>query len=458
MQEMGIKLFWPAIPSKEDVLRDIEQLLWPKDGTRPFIGEGSLVDKFEAECCDKFGFDYVLYVNSGTAALDLALMAANVSAGDEVISSPLTCTATNTAIMMRQAKPVFTDVQYETANIEPLDIEHRVTDKTKAIMVVHWGGYPCDMDEINAIASKYGLPVIADGAHALGATYKGRPISKTADFTMFSLQSIKQMTTVDGGLLAITLKRSKPYLIRLSKEQRVRTLLRVLFGKLLSNYFKENIQETKPPADMFVREMFDSLKANTSEQFCTEITRDYEDFKQFWADWQMAESVRRRRWFGIGRDERIPSPEKGYSAYPTFEVGGKLHANNLGAIIGLASLKKIDMWAKRRKEIVERYNSQLRGVPGVNLFKQDIDRQSGNWLYNIHVENRDRFILTLGYKGIETSIAHERNDIIPLFRPFAKGPYPKLDRVNEDRVCIPLHQNLSDEEVEYVISAIKAGW
>ena len=97
-------------------------------------------------------------------------------------------------------------------------------------------------------------------------------------------------------------------------------------------------------------------------------------------------------------------------------------------------------------------------VQGATLFKRQNDRTSANWLYNLHVERRDKFVATMAYRGVETSIVHERNDEIPIFREFKKEEYPNLDRINKDRVCLPLHQHLSDEDVEYVIDAIKKGW
>ena len=227
MQERNIKIFWPAIGKKEDIIPKIEELFWPADKSRPFIGEGSLVDEFERKIMEKFDMDYVLYTNSGTAALMLALIGVGVKAGDEVITTAMTCTATNTPILERQAIPVFADVKYETGNIDPADIERRITDKTKAMMIVHWGGYPCDMDEINEIAKKHNLKVISDGAHSIGATYKGRAIAQTADYTMFSLQAIKQWNTVDGGLLGIKMKKSRKDLIKLSQDPEIRYLFRI---------------------------------------------------------------------------------------------------------------------------------------------------------------------------------------------------------------------------------------
>lgn len=171
------------------------------------IGEGEAVKEFERALCDKFGFEYALLLNNGTAGLRLALAVAGVGPGDEVITTAMTCTATNMPILEQYAIPVFADIQYETGNIDPADIEHRITERTKAIICVHWGGYPCDLDEINAISERYSLPVIEDAAHALGAIYRGRDIGTVSRFTMFSFQAIKHLTTVDGGLLAMTWKR-----------------------------------------------------------------------------------------------------------------------------------------------------------------------------------------------------------------------------------------------------------
>lgn len=460
MKKRNVYLFWPPIPLKEDVLPKLEQLLWPENGKRAFIGEGALVEEFEQKCSEKFGFDYTLFTNAGTSALHLAFLGANVNKGDEVITTPLTCTATNLPIIERQAKPVFADVQYETANIDPKDIENKITKKTKAILAVHWGGYPCDMEEINQISNKYNIPIIADCAHALGATYHGNPISKFADFNMFSLQAVKQMTTIDGGLLAIPFKNSRKDLVELCQDPQIGKTLRRIFGKKVTEYFEENPDATNLPKDYFVKDIFVKITEQPALRgdIVDEITKDYGDFRTFWLEWQKAESLKRMRWFGIGRDERTPAIGKGYFAYPTTEPGGKFHANNLNALIGIAALEKLDGWQQRRNEIVQRYNKELKNIGGVSLFRQENDRTSGNWLYNIHVKRRADFVREMQINGIECSIVHERNDILPIFRPYKQEVCKSLDRINKDRICIPLHQELSDKDVEYVISSIKKGW
>jgi perosamine synthetase len=161
-----------------------------------FISAGRQADRFEKELKPWIG--KASTVNSGTAALHLALECANVRGG-EVILPPQTFIATGLAIIHAGGKPVFADINYMTGNINPKSIESKITNKTKAIMVVHWGGNPCDMDEINIIAKKYGLVVIEDAAHAFGAKYKGVNIGEVSDYTCFSFQAIKHLTTGDGG-------------------------------------------------------------------------------------------------------------------------------------------------------------------------------------------------------------------------------------------------------------------
>jgi perosamine synthetase len=166
-----------------------------------WVSEGKLVKEFETQLASKIGLLSPVTVNSGTAALHLALVLAGIDSGDEVIIPAQTFVATGLVILMQKAVPVFADIDPYTGNIKPQSIREKITEHTRAIMPVHWGGYPCDLDEINAIAREHGLLVIEDAAHALGATYKGQPVGSISDFTAFSFQAIKHLTTGDGGAL-----------------------------------------------------------------------------------------------------------------------------------------------------------------------------------------------------------------------------------------------------------------
>jgi len=173
-----------------------------------YLAEGPVVKEFENKFRDVFHIPCPVAVNSGTSAIHLALILADVKAGDEVITTPQTMLATSQAILVQQATPVFADIQYETGNIDPEDIEHRITEKTKAILVVHWAGYPCDLARIHEIAKKHNLPIIEDAAHALGATYNKIPIGDISQYTCFSFQAVKHITTGDGGMLCLNNQRN----------------------------------------------------------------------------------------------------------------------------------------------------------------------------------------------------------------------------------------------------------
>lgn len=166
-----------------------------------FITQGPKVDEFEEKLANFIGNKKIITVNSGTSALHLSLDLARVEEGDEVITTPMTCTATNWPILAHKAKIVWADIDPETGNIDPESIKKCITKKTKAIMVVDWGGYPCDIDTIKKYVGD--IPVIEDAAHAFGAIYKNRMVGQTADFTVFSFQAIKHVTTADGGALAV---------------------------------------------------------------------------------------------------------------------------------------------------------------------------------------------------------------------------------------------------------------
>ena len=175
-----------------------------------WIGEGPKVEIFEKRLKDFFGNDYLSTVNNGTSALHLAYHMSlyqnepkgySTNNDYEVISTAITCTATNTPIIANGTKIVWADVDPYTGNIDPRDIENKITNKTKAIVMVHLGGNPCKIKEINDIGRKYGIKVIEDAAHAIGMKYGGLRVGNYSDFTAISLQAIKSVTSVDGGIL-----------------------------------------------------------------------------------------------------------------------------------------------------------------------------------------------------------------------------------------------------------------
>lgn len=168
-----------------------------------YVGDGPVVREFEGKVADLVRARHTVAVNSCTSALSLALALYDIGPGDEVITTAQTFVATSHVILAVGARPVYADVQYMTGNLDPADIEHRITPRTKAILPVHWAGYPCDMDEILDIAGRHNLPVIEDAAQAFGAVYRGRPIGSISPITCLSFQAVKQLTAVDGGMLCV---------------------------------------------------------------------------------------------------------------------------------------------------------------------------------------------------------------------------------------------------------------
>jgi len=195
-----------------------------------FINRGKKAKEFEALLRTKFSWPLVHTVNSCTSALRLSLRTAGIKRGDEVISTPWTMIATNTAILECQGKPVFVDIDYENLNIDPDRIAEKITRRTKAIMVVHYAGYPCEMSKIYKIARNWNVPVIQDCAHALGSRYSGKWIGSFGEYNCFSFQAIKMITTGDGGAVSTSSKWIYDKVVALSwfgidKSKRVKTLV-----------------------------------------------------------------------------------------------------------------------------------------------------------------------------------------------------------------------------------------
>jgi perosamine synthetase len=341
------------------------------------LSEGKLVAKFEAELQRHLKIKNVIALNSGTSALHLALVLAGVGNGDEVILPAQTFIASGLTIKYVGATPIFADIQYETGNIDPNSIRKKITEKTKAIMVVHWGGYPCDMLEISQLANDYNLSVVEDAAHALGATYRGMPVGSLSPYTCFSFQAIKHLTTGDGGAIA----------------------------------FLDKLHVDK---------------------------------------------ARKLRWFGIDR-ANSPLSDLGERIYNADEVGFKYHMNDYAAALGLANLCEFQERLSRVRAMNRQYRAALSGLGGVTLFRQDPDRESACWLFGIHVQGRKEFVLKMKKKNIPVSVVHQRIDRNNVFG--GKGHDLLFqEKFDSTQIHLPLHSGMQEEQVDYMIKEIKAGW
>ena len=346
-----------------------------------WIGEGVRVQNFEANLKAYFGNEKLVTMNTGTSALHLAYHLAlhqndyksyRNSNEDEIISTPITCTATNTPIISNGAKIVWADVDPLTGSISPEDIERKITKHTKAIVMVHWGGNPCDIAKINKIAHDAGIKTVEDGAHSMGMEYQGKKFGNHSDFSMNSLQAIKHVTSVDGGLL----------------------------------WMKSE--------------------------------KDFERAKLL-------------RWYGIDRtihegiDLRceIDVPEAGY----------KFHMNDVCAIIGDTNFKHLPEILGRQRENAAFYDNAFKGNDKIRICPENPDGKSAYWLYTIHVNNRDEFMVNLKKDGVMASKVHARNDTHSMFGEF-KTHLPGVEAFNATHVCIPVGWWVTNEQREYIAEMV----
>lgn len=166
-----------------------------------FLTSGPAIERFESEFAKFTGAKYAVAFSSGTAALHGACYAAGIGEGDEVITTPMTFAASANCVLYQGGKPVFADIDPLTYNLDPARIKENITDRTKAIIPVHFTGQPAELDEIIQIAREKNLIVIEDAAHALGAKYRNKSIGSIGDMTMFSFHPVKHITTGEGGMI-----------------------------------------------------------------------------------------------------------------------------------------------------------------------------------------------------------------------------------------------------------------
>lgn len=227
-----------------------------------------LIERFKKVCPVK----YVMPCSSGTAALHIAVAATGIGPGDEVITSPITDIGTVIGVIYQQGVPVFADLGGSTYNLDPADVERRITPKTKAIIAVHLCGNPCDMQALKAIADKHGLLLIEDAAQAWGAKYRGQPIGTIGHFACFSLQNSKHITCGDGGLVGSNDERFGPLLQKFGDKGFDR-LKGGLFESFATNYRMSEPQAAVAAAQLERLEGIISKRARLGNLLTEKIAR-----------------------------------------------------------------------------------------------------------------------------------------------------------------------------------------
>ena len=367
---MSIPLFRPriseeAIAAAGDVLRS------------GWLGLGPRTEEFERRFAEYVGMPHCVGLSSCTAAIHLALHVLDLPEGTEVITTPITFVSTNHAILYERLVPVFADVDTNTGNITPDSVQSCISEKTGAVVVVHYGGYPADLDEIYAIADANGIAVIEDCAHAAGAEYRGRRIGSRGQLHAFSFHAVKNLPMGDGGALTVA----------------------------------------SPEIDA---------------------------------------RLRRLRWLGIDKDTYRRTSETRYEwEYDVAEVGFKYHMNDIEAAIGIEQLRRLDVDNERRRSIASGYRDALEGIAGLTLPPLSSDRSSSYHLFPVLAERRNDLVRCLREKGIATGVHYRRNDE---YRMYAKASLPGADYFAGHVLSLPMHLDLTDEDVGTIGSAIRAGW
>lgn len=365
--------------------------------------------KFEEEFSSYVESSHSIAVNSCTSALHLALKAIDLKQGDEVIIPTMTFTATGEVVCYFGARPVFVDIEKETHNLDISQIEKAISPKTKAIIPVHYGGQPCDMDEIMELAKKHKLYVIEDAAHSLPAWYEGndnvnppvspfnkggvegakggkKKIGTIGDMTCFSFYATKTLATGEGGM----------------------------------------------------------------------ITTENDE----WAD-----RIKTLRLHGISSDAWKRYSNEGSWYYEVVEAGYKYNMTDIQAALGLAQLKKVEWMWDRRKQIAEKYTEAFKDSELITPPHVKQDRISAWHLYviklNLEALNIDRakFIEELKARGISTSV-----HFIPLHKhPFYRNSFgyeakdfPNAEWVYERIISLPIYPGLTDDNVDQVVEAVSS--
>jgi len=329
---------------------------------------GPEVKELEEKLADYVGTKYCITRASGTDALQIALMALNIGAGDEVITTAFTYIATGEVIAQVGATPVFVDIDPVTYNIDPSKIEAAITDKTKAIIPVSLYGQCADFDEINAIADKHNLAVIEDGAQSFGATYKGKRSCGLSTIGCTSFFPTKPLGCYGDG------------------------------GAIFTN---------------------DDNLAKAMDQ------------------------IHRH-----GQDRR----------YHHIRMGLNSRLDTLQAAVLLAKMTKFDEEIKRREEVGKRYTSQFKDIKGIKTPTIKDGNTCVYAQYTIIVENRDELQAKLKEKGIPTAVHYPIPlNKQPIFEQMSHvGEIPNAEYVAEHVISLPMSAWLKDEDMDYIVAAIRA--
>lgn len=369
-----------------------------------YLTTGPAVAAFEKKVADYVGAKYAVAVSNGTAALHVACLAAGIGAGDEVVTTPITFAASANCVLYCGGTPVFADIDPDTYNISPVELERKITSRTKAIIPVHYTGQPCDMDAILEIAHKHDLLVIEDGAHALGASYKGKRIGSIADMTCFSFHPVKPVTTGEGGMIVTDNEELYRKLVLYRSHGITRD------NDMMQQY-EDQLRQSTDPA---LQEAADMLRGD------------------------------------------VMDPGGWY--YQQLELGYNYRITDIACALGASQMDKLDRFLERRRQIAGKYDEAFADIPQIKTPWQQEGCQSGWHLYMIQTMERSRREVFDGLRqaGIGVNVHY-----IPVYRHpyYQRNGYAGVHCLNaeafyERAVSLPIFPGLTGSQQDYVIEHV----
>ena len=365
------------------------------------LTQGESISSFEKSLCNYTGSQFAVAFNSGTSALHAAALAAGVSEGGEVITSPNTFVASANCAVYCGGKPVFADIDNDTYNIDPDKIDKKISSKTKCVIPVHFAGQSCEMERIAHIVkekekeSGHKIYIIEDGCHALGSSYKQSQVGSGtySDMTVMSFHPVKHITTGEGGAV-------------------------------LTND----------------KDLFNRLKSFRSHG----IIGDAEEFK--YTEEAHSSSGEVNPWY-----------------YEQQRLGYNYRITDIQCALGLSQIKKLPSFMKKRREIVNRYNKAFGGKDSIKVPTEILDCMSNWHLYVLSIDffqlgiERSHFMLELKRKGIQTQVHYIPVHTQPYYREnFGTdwGDCPNSEEYYKKCISIPLYPTMTDLDVKKVIDEV----
>lgn len=343
-----------------------------------FLGMGQEVQRFENELsCYLGGEVEVACVNTGTSALQLALQAMDIGPGDEVLVPSLTYVASFQAISATGAKPIACDVELSTGFIDLTDAERRITDRTKAMMPVHFASYVGGMPAVYEFSRRHGLRIVEDAAHSFGCRLNGKRIGSFGDVVCFSFDGIKNITSGEGGAVVST-------------------------------------------------------------------------------DKELMKRVRDLRLLGVVGDTAKRYSGSRSWTFDVKEQGWRYHMSDIMAAIGRAQLVKSSSMFQRRKSIVRQYSERLKRIPNLELYQfnsNGVEVDIVPHIFPIKVADPDELVEYLGTKHIQCGKHYQPNHLLSYF--INGSLLPNAEYLGSKNVSLPLHPDISDDDVDYIIKCIQ---